>query len=91
MSILYILSVETYSAYVTIFVSLLEIISHDFKGIVRSEALNLTLINVANHFHLLNGFDFVKNNNNNDTKNKKINKNPLSVNRVRMTWLKVEG
>ena len=47
MSILYMFSVETYSVYVTIFVSLLEIIFHDFKGIVRSEALNS--INVANH------------------------------------------
>ena len=60
MPILYMLSVEKYSIYVTIFVSRLEIIFHDFKGIVRSEALNSTLINVANHFQLLNGFDFVK-------------------------------
>ena len=40
----------------------MEIIFHDFKGIVGSEALNPKLINVAKHFHLLNDFDFANNN-----------------------------
>ena len=51
------------SVYKHVLVSLLEIIFHDFKGIVGSEALNPKLINVAKHFHLLNDFDFSKNNN----------------------------